>query len=108
MSGRRLKTVLDELGLPSVRFAWPEGSAPELPWAVFWIDEEDGIYADGRMEARRREWTLELYQKTSDEELEERLEDAIIANFSPFRKSEAWVDDENVIQTVYYFTEIGE
>lgn len=107
MSGTRLHTMLEELGIPSVRFAWPEGSAPELPWAVFWIDEEDGFYADGRMDVRNRAWVLELYQKTSDEELESVLEEAIIAEFSPFRKSEAWVDDENCIQTTYYFTEIG-
>ena len=108
MSGAPIQTMLSGLGIPSVRFAWPEGAAPSLPWAVFWLEEEDGIYADNRMDSRRRDWTLELYQKTSDEELEARLEDAIIAAFGPFRKGEAWVDDENVIQTTYYFTEIGE
>lgn len=106
MSKEDVYRLSAEVGIPCVHMAWPEGSAPPLPWMTFFLDSMVGFDADDEVYAQANNWCVELYQKSSDEELEARLEEAIQANFGPYRKSEAWVDSENCIQTAYYFKEI--
>lgn len=85
--------------------AWTSSAAPALPWATFYLDGMDALYADGKVYATINTWVVELYQKTCDTALEAALESAIVNNFTPYSKSEAWVESENCIQTVYAFTE---
>lgn len=106
MSASDVMACVASCGIPCVRNAWPKGSAPKLPWAVFMLDETDGFYADGRVSATVNRWYVELYQKTNDQELEGRLEAAIQDWFGPYSKTEAWVDTESCVQTAYYFTDI--
>ena len=106
MSASDVMACVASCGIPCVRNAWPKGSAPKLPWAVFMLDETDGVYADGRVYSTKNRWYVELYQKTNDQELEGRLEAAIQDWFGPYTKTEVWVDAESCVQTVYYFTDI--
>ena len=93
--------------VPCTHMAWPSGKAPEsLPWAVFYLDESDGLYADGIRYVDRNSWVVELYMKSRDAELESRIDAAITDSFGAFRKTEAWVASEQCLQIAYYFTEI--
>ena len=98
---------LGDSTLPCAHIAWREGSAPStLPWAVYYLDEETSFDCDNTRYCAVRRWTVELYQKARDGELEAALEAAIVDNFSPFDKAESWVENENCLMTSYYFTEV--
>lgn len=107
MSKADVKRMLKSCGIPCIHMAWPENSAPELPWAVFYLEEEWGFDADDTRFAKASDWCVELYQRTSDEGLETRLEQAIQDSFGTYDKTEAWLDSENAIATTYTFRQIS-
>lgn len=92
--------------LPCVHMAWPVGSAPEPPWCAFYEDDTDGFHADDHAYARRVTWAVELIQRWRDSSVEAALEEAILAAFGPFEKTESWDGSEQCLVTVYRFTEI--
>ena len=108
MSKEDVKKIGEDAGIPIVHMAWPEGSAPPLPWATFYLSSQSGVNADNVVYAKASKWVLEVYQRSSDEELEKKVEQSIVTRFGPYTKSEYWVDTESAIQTTYYFREIGD
>ena len=87
------------------RLAWPEGSAPPLPWAVYLAMGDDGFYADDSKYTAMKRWCVELYQREGSDELEDALEEALTEAFGPVERGyESWIDDENCSMTPFYFT----
>lgn len=105
MSKQDVIAVGTDAGIPAVHMAWPIGSAPPLPWLAFHVESQRGIYADNTVYKATPRWVLELYQRTCDDALVKRVEESVLRRFGPFTKSEAWVEDENCLQTTYYFTD---
>lgn len=103
MSAGDVYSAVKSAGIPCAHFAWAEGKAPSLPWAVYYLSDLNGFCADNTMYAAGSRWCVELYQRVSDPELEGRLERAILSKFTPYTKSESYVADENCFQTTYYF-----
>lgn len=93
--------------VPCVHMAWPEGSAPALPWAVFYLDGTEPVGDDGGY-AAREDWVVELYQRARDGGLESALEESLRGSFGAFTKSETWSSDERCLMTAYYFTDFEE
>lgn len=110
MSRADVVAAVRAAGIPVVHMAWPKGSAPRLPWAAYYLDDQDGMYADDEVWAAVERWVVELYEREPDEDLEALLESSISEAFGPFDKSETWVESEGCTQTTYRFTqtEIGE
>lgn len=98
--------MLDEIGIPCVHMAWRQGSAPDLPWAVFYLDDDAHMCADNRRWESHPRWCVELYQFASDALLEEALEEALIGHYGDYYKTEAWVDEEDCLMTSYVFTDL--
>lgn len=92
--------------VPCRHMAWTIGSAPELPWAVFY-GERTILAADGDTYTINHRWTVELYEKHANGELERQLLDALRARFGAVQpSSETWIESENCLMTVYRFSEI--
>lgn len=108
MNGTNVVRAVEGVGLPCAHMAFPEGSAPDLPWCVYYLDESSGFNADNTIYAEDARWVVEHYWKTYDQEKESALEQTILSEFGPYTKTETWVQDENCTQTSYYFHEIGE
>lgn len=106
MGRREVMKAVTSVGIPCAHMAWLEGQAPPLPFAVFYIDETDGLFADNRIHTPVINWIVELYQRQASEALETAIEESIQDSFGGFRKTEAWVDEESCLMTAYYFTEI--
>lgn len=85
--------------------AWPDKSAPNLPWATY-EGHDDAIWANNHRIAVRHEWTVELYEKRRDRELEEALGESIAAAFGGYDRNESWVESEQCLMVAYYFSEI--
>lgn len=86
--------------------AWPVGSAPDLPWCVFYLYEDGRLSADDKRYYDMPTWAVELYQRQSDAETEGALEQSIRERFGDYDKSEAWVESEGCLQTTYTFREM--
>ena len=98
--------ALKATGVPSTHMAWPVNSAPPLPWAVFYLDDDLKLNADNRRWASRGTCVVELYQKAADPALEGKVESAINEAFGDYDKTETWVDSEDCLMTIYRFTVI--
>lgn len=108
MSKEAVAEVITSCGIPCAHAAWIRGSAPDLPWAVFYVENTDGFHADDCTYTSHINWVIELVQLSSDSELERELEHAIEQRFSPYEKSEYWDFQEGCLITSYYFTEFEE
>lgn len=106
MSHKDVYAALKATGIPAVHMAWPEGSAPPLPWCVYLLDERNDVYADNGNYVVVPSWTVELYEKARDAEVEGKIESALSSAFGSFTKQELWVESENCLEVVYGFTEI--
>ena len=91
--------------MPCAHLAFKVGSAPSLPWCVYYLSDIDGMSADNKFISRRNSWVVEHYWRDYDAEKESSLESVLEENFGVFSKSETWIDSENCCQTTYTFTE---
>ena len=106
MSRKAIVAALDAIGVPCAHVAWPVNAAPPLPWAVFRLEDDAKLNADGTRWATLGRWVVELYQRASDPELESKVENAITQAFGDYDKFEIWVDSEDCLMTSYRFTVI--
>lgn len=95
--------ALSGCGVPLAFMAWPSGSAPPLPWAVYRLDEDAAMYADGERWFDASRWALELYEAAPDQGTESAVESSVRSAFGDFSKQEAWIDEENCLMTTYTF-----
>lgn len=93
--------ILKTCGLPIAYRMFPEGSAPPLPYAVWYVSEERHFPADGENYFNIRQITVELYTGKKEPETESRLQKALDA-IGIWGKTEAYLPDERCHQIVYY------
>ena len=91
--------------MPVAHFAFKVGSAPKLPWCVYYLDEAEGTGADNRNYAVKNHWVVEHYWIDYDPKVEQAIEQAIEENFGSFSKIETWIESESCAQTLYRFAE---
>lgn len=91
--------------VPCRHYAWPDDSAPALPWAVY-TGESDPIVADDFQTGAIHHWTVELYEKRRDAQLEASLEAAIVAAFGNYTKREVPIKSEDCLMVTYDFRQI--
>lgn len=106
MSRKQVAAMLEATGLPYAHMTWPVNQAPDLPWCVFYLDEDVSFNADNKRFMTHGYWTVELYQRAADSAIEKQVEDAITQAFGDYRKTETWVDSEDCLMTAYGFTVI--
>lgn len=107
MTPARVVATIKSCGIECAHMCFPEGSAPTLPWAVYYVDTTLNVHADNSTWDYKPQWIVELYEKYKNPELELAIARAIEDEFfSPPSIDETWVDDENCLMTTYRFTEI--
>lgn len=106
MSIREVHEAIASAGIPCSHMAWPRGSAPDPPWAVYGEESQSAFYADGKVYSGVISWEVDLVQRSSDPSVEAALEAAIADAFGPFDKSESYDSQEGCLITTYSFTEI--
>lgn len=92
--------------LPAVRGYWPDNSAPNLPWAAFYEEGTDNLFADGRVYSVIHSWAVEVHMLKADENILSKVEAAISDKFGPWQRNEYYEKSEHVLIVTYYFTEI--
>ena len=91
--------------VPITHMEWPNDSAPDPPWALY-HGEERPIVADDVQIAVRRHWTVELYEKRRDRELEKTLGDSLRERFGSVWREESYIENDNLLEVIYTFYEI--
>lgn len=91
--------------VPCRHMEWPAGTAPALPWAVYTCEDDPIVVDDFQIGVIHR-WTVELYEKRRDAELERQLGAAIVAAFGNYTKREVWIESQDCLMVTYDFREI--
>lgn len=70
-----LKTLLMTLGLPVAYLQWAVGQVPELPYILYYSDEDNNFFADDLVYSEGCAVTVEVYSQNRDLELENRVKE---------------------------------
>ncbi len=102
MTSAEIKTMMDEVGIPTAYLMFSNDTAAPPPFICFYFDDSDDMYADNENYARIRPLTIELYTDNKDYALEERTEAVLKSNGLSYRKvSETYIDSERMMMCVY-------
>jgi hypothetical protein len=85
---------------------WPGESAPEPPFAAYYLDYDRPICVDDEEVAVKRKWFVELYEARRDPALEKALADSLRGRFGAVRRDENWIENENMLMVSFTFYEI--
>lgn len=101
MTIQKLKTVLDRTGVPFAYRKWEEGEVPPLPYGVYYAGPNNPFAADGVAYFSSQQYTLELYSRDKDPELEARVEAALTEAEIFFEKDEEYLSSEHMNEIIY-------
>lgn len=101
MQVSEFKTLLETTGLPVAYWSFPENKAPELPYVVYVINNNNDFYADMMNYVNIGEVDVELYSAYKDYELEGIIENTFKNNNIKYSKSSTYLKTENMWETLY-------
>ncbi len=103
----RSETVMQACGasgIPTAYFEWPEGTAPDLPWAVYYPVGDETLFADGRRYAVVTRWCVELASRIGDAHAQEAMGAALASAFGGYTVDCDYDRGEGCIVSEYEFT----
>ena len=104
MSHADVYRVVSEF-VPTTHMEWPNDSMPDLPMACYY-GSDNSISADDFQIAVRHRWTVELYEKRRDAQLETDLANALREEFGQVNREESYIENDNVLMVVFTFYQI--
>lgn len=104
MSHADVYRVVSEF-VPTTHMEWPNDSMPDLPMACYY-GSDNSISADDFQIAVRHRWTVELYEKRRDAQLETNLANALREEFGQVNREESYIENDNVLMVVFTFYQI--
>ena len=96
-----VRALVEGAGFPAAYRAWREGSAPPLPFCVFYAGRSDNFSADGIVYSARQRYTIELYTEAKEPETEARLERALTAAGLFWTKDETYIPEERLHEIIF-------
>ena len=82
-------------------YMWPENSAPNLPYILFYYPNRDDFTADDINYAVITRLNIELYTAEKDFEKESEIESILAQNGFVFTKDESFINDEKLYEVLY-------
>lgn len=101
MTYKEIAELLATTGLPVVYHHWEENSAPELPYLVYLFPGRDDFFADNSNYQAIINLNIELYSDQKDFASEQKLEEILIQNHIPFKKTELYIASEKMFEVLY-------
>ena len=96
-----LARLMDGLKIPWVNTAYEPQEAPPLPYICLVADAMQAANADGYNWYGETAYSIEFYSKRRDYMNEKRIQAALDAAQVPFFKSVYYIEQENMIETLY-------
>lgn len=78
-----------------------EGTAPALPFVVYYVDGTDNFDADDKVYLKRQNIIVELYTATKSPSTEELIETALDNAGIPWESTESYIDTESCYLIAY-------
>lgn len=91
--------------VPCTHMEWPDDTAPAPPFACYYGDDVPISAGDVQIAVKHR-WTVELYEKRRDRELETNLGNALRDAFGSIGRSESYIENDNMLMVAYTFSQI--
>lgn len=99
-----LKKKLESLDLPITYRQWAVGQEPELPYLIYYADEDIGFFADDEVYSEGYAVTIEVYSQKKDLALESKVKEILNTNKLPYTSYESFLDTENMFLKAYEIT----
>lgn len=96
-----LKVLLESLEIPITYHKWGAGQAPELPYIVYYADEDIGFLADDTVYSEGYAVTIEVYSKLKALESEAKVKKLLNGNQLPYESYEDFLDSEDMYLKAY-------
>lgn len=101
MTIQELKTILDRTGVSFAYRKWKAGEVPLLPYGVYYAGPNSPFAADGVVYFSSQQYSLELYSRDKDPELEARVEAVLTEAGIFFEKDEEYLENEHMNEIIY-------
>lgn len=96
-----LKDKLKSLNLPIAYLCFAVGQVPELPYIVYYVDEDIGFYADDTVYYEGYAVTIEVYTDQKDLQLEKKVKQLLNNNELQYESYESFLESENMYLKAY-------
>ena len=94
------------ISAPTIYNLWPEGSAPDPPYLVFWYPESQNFYADNKVYAQFTTIRLELYTASKEPAMELAVEAELDRRSVAYQKREEYIEEEQLCMVIYEMAEL--
>lgn len=102
MTRKEIAEMLNSIGIPTAYYQFPDKSGQQPPFICFYYPGNIPLQADNTTYCNgMTKLTIELYTDNKDFDLENSLEETLIANDLPFAKTESYIGSEQMFQITY-------
>lgn len=101
MTYETVAKMVESIGLPYAYYQFPDGTAQESPFVVFFYSGIDDLYADETNYQRIVTLNIELYTNEKDFDNEATIEGVLANNNLTYYKEENYIETEQLFQVAY-------
>lgn len=101
MKKEEIELLLNEIGIEYRYHHFEESEAVAPPFICWMIPGSNNFAADGIAYVKISELEIELYTDQKDFELEGRIEDVLDKHRIYWKKTEAYIESENMYEVLY-------
>lgn len=101
MTYESINQMVESVGIPSVYGQFSERTAQPAPYICFYFPNSSDVYADDQNYCTIAALRLELYTEHKNFDLENAVEQVLAENEITWRKSERYIDAQQVHSTIY-------
>lgn len=101
MTHEEVFKMLEETDLPVVYYTWKNNSAPALPYIVYYYPNSEDFIADNINYQSINALNIELYTENKDFALEQDVESILKENSLVYRKTETYLESEDMYEILY-------
>lgn len=101
MTFKDVNKLVKKTGLKCTYYQWPEKSAPQLPYALFYFPQTNDEYAEDENFSNITALNIEIYTKNKDFATEKKVEDVLRGEGLAWTKTESYLDSEKMYEALY-------
>ena len=101
MTHQEIYNMLASTNIPTVYLSWKIDTTPNLPYIVYYYPTSDDFVADNINFQSINALNIELYTANKDFTTESLIESVLKNNSLAFRKTETWLESEDMYQILY-------
>ena len=101
MSPSEIKSMVEELGIPSAYYEFADKTELAPPFVCYFFTSSNDLSADNINYCRIVRLNVELYTDVKDFAIEARLEQILTEHEIFFAKEETYIDSERMHETIY-------